>query len=201
MEILPQLLINALISGSIYALASSGLAIVYGLLRILNFAHGHLMMMGAYLFYLFHVQQEQNLALSAVLTIAATVVISILAMRVFVMPFLRLSFFLVFVTTLALSTMLESVVSMIFGVNVKSLSIGYQTQSYEIYGIYITPIQIIIIASAIVLLSLLGFVIHCTSFGRKVRALSEYKYAAQSLGISSNRTNYIIFVVGTLLES
>jgi len=51
MEILPQLLVNALISGSIYALAGAGLAITYGLLKILNFAHGHLMMLGAYFFY------------------------------------------------------------------------------------------------------------------------------------------------------
>ena len=48
LDILPQLLLNALITGSIYALASSGLALTYGLLRILNFAHGHLMMLGAY---------------------------------------------------------------------------------------------------------------------------------------------------------
>ena len=51
MEILPQLLVNALIAGSIYALASSGLSLTYGLLRILNFAHGHFMMVGAYVFY------------------------------------------------------------------------------------------------------------------------------------------------------
>ncbi len=201
MDILPQLLVNALISGSIYALASSGLAIVYGLLRILNFAHGHLMMVGAYLFFFAHVQSGLNLFLSSIVTIVLTIVVAFASLKIFVLPFTRFSFFLVFVTTLALSTIFESAISMIFGVNVKSLSIGYELTSYEVFGIYITPVQILIIASALVLLGLLGFVIHCTSFGRRVRALSECQHGAQALGVGVDRTNYFIFTAGALFAA
>ena len=201
MEILPQLLVNSLIAGSIYALASSGLSLTYGLLKILNFAHGHIMMVGVYTFYLFSVMLGFGLLGSAGLTILVTIVLSFLFLKVFILPFSRLSFILTLVTTLALSNILEAGVSMGFGVNVKSLSPGTAAQSIEWNGIYITPIQILIIGSAIVLLSILAFVIHSSSFGRKIRALSEEPHGAESLGISKNKTSFLVFTIGTLLAA
>jgi len=200
-EILPQLLVNALIAGSIYALASSGLSLTYGLLRILNFAHGHLMMVGAYCFYFASVEQEWSILEAALFTAALTSVLACLSLKVFVLPFARFSFILTFITTLALSTILESSVSMIFGVNVKSLSPGTSAQSIEFYGIYITPIQILIILSAVILLGLLGILIHHTSLGRKVRALSEHPQAAQTLGINRTLASYGVFILGMLLAA
>ena len=201
MDILPQLLLNALISGSIYALASSGLSLAFGILRILNFAHGHLMMAGAYAFYYAHVMCGHDLFYSVLFTAGATVILAAVSLQVFVLPFLRFSIFLPFVTTLALSTMLESSVSMLFGVNVRSLTVGLEVQSMEFFGMYITPIQIVIIASAIALLSLVALVIHNTSVGRKIRALAEHDAAAQSLGVSARAVSFGVFIVGTLLAT
>ena len=201
MDILPQLLVNSLIAGSIYALASSGLSLTYGLLRILNFAHGHIMMVGAYLFYWASTELGLGLAASGVVTAIGTILVAVLTLNVFVMPFTRFSFFLAFVTTLAFSIMLESVVSMVFGVNVKSLTTGVDISSYEIYGIFITPIQIVIIVSAIVLLSGLAFVIHSTSIGRRIRAVSEFRSGAEALGISTKKISYVVFIVGCLLAA
>ncbi len=201
MEILPQLLVNALISGSIYALASSGLAITYGLLKILNFAHGHLMMLGAYLFYFASISVGMNIPLAGVFTILATALLAAVTLFIFVEPFIRFSVFLVFVTTLALSTILESSVSMIFGVNVKSLSQGYSALSIEFWGIYITPTQILIIMSAILLLGVLAFIVHSTSVGRRIRALSEHPFGAQVLGVNRTKINLAAFVFATLLAA
>ncbi|MBN8549179.1 MAG: branched-chain amino acid ABC transporter permease [Deltaproteobacteria bacterium] len=201
MDILPQLLVNALIAGSIYALASSGLSLTYGLLRILNFAHGHIMMVGAYLFYWASAELGFGLFGSAIITILGTIVLGCLTLNVFVMPFSRFSFFLAFVTTLSLSIMLESIISMLFGVNVKSLTTGIDISSYEIAGIYITPIQIVIIISALVLLSILAFVIHSTSLGRRIRAVSEFRSGAEGMGISTTKVSYLVFIVGCLLAA
>jgi branched-chain amino acid transport system permease protein len=201
MEILPQLLINSLIAGSIYALASSGLSISYGLLRILNFAHGHLMMVGVYFFYFASAQMGWSLPVSALATVLFSIILAILTLRVFILPFHKYSFILALVTTLALSTMLESVISMIFGVNVKSLSTGSSISSIEIGSIYITPIQILIIASALVLLSGIAFVIHSTPIGRKIRALSQDSHAAESLGISKKTVSTCVFIVAVFLAS
>ena len=194
-------MVNAIIAGSIYALASAGLALAYGLLRILNFAHGHLMMVGAYVFYLFSVEQGWGFAPSALATAMVSVALAVIVLKVFVLPFSRFSFILTLITTLALSTILESLVSMIFGVNVKSLTPGTAANSFEIYGVYITPIQILIIVSAALLLSLLGVFIHKTPWGRKVRALSQHAEAAEGLGVNVGLVSYLVFILGTLLAA
>lgn len=201
MDILPQLLLNALIAGSIYALTSSGLSLVYGLMKILNFSHGHMMMLGAYLLFCALNIIEINLSFGLVFVVCLTFIISYVSLHIFILPFLRYSFAVTLVTTLALSTILESSVSMIFGVNVKSLNTDFSIVSYEFFGMYITPIQIIIIASAIIVLFLLAFVIHGTPLGRKIRALSENSYAGESIGISKQSVIYIVYILGTMLAA
>lgn len=200
MEIFPQLFTNSLISGSIYALASVGLALAFGLLRILNFAHGHLLMLGAYTFFLFSSHLEMGIFAAGVLTLLASILFSVLILKIFILPFISYSSELPLITTLALATILESSVAMIFGVQVKSLSTGESFQSFEIWGIYITPVQIIIICSALTLLLFTAFIIHCTSFGRKIRALSESSLAAEAIAINSSRLIFIVFCCATILS-
>lgn len=201
MDILPQLLINALISGSLYALMSAGLSLTYGLLRILNFAHGHMMMFGAYLLYYFLVSQEYSFWIALLFTMVSMTGFSMLVFNLFVRPFSKYELILTLVTTIALSHILEAIISMWFGVNVKSYPSTFGFDSYEYYGIFITKTQIIIIGSALIFLSLIAFIIQSTSYGRTIRALSENPYAAQSLGISRKNITYAIFTVGILLAA
>lgn len=201
MDILPQLLVNALIAGSIYALASAGLSLTYGLLRILNFSHGHMMMLGAYIFYFLSVDMEQGLSLAGVGTVLFSVLLSMLVMQIFILPFSKYSLTLTLVSTLALSNMMESIVSMVFGVNVKSMSAGSAAQSMEIGGVYITGLQILIIASALIILCSLAWLIHNTSYGRKIRALSEHPQSAEAIGISQTKVSYAVFAVSVVLAA
>jgi len=159
------------------------------------------MMLGAYLFYMFHVEAGLGLLTSGVLTSLLCVVVSIVTLDLFVLPFLRYSFILVIVTTLALSNILESLVSIAFGVNVKSLYTGEILESIQIGSVFITPIQIIIIISAIIILSFFAYIVHSTPVGRRIRALSENVHAAQSLGVSRRKTSYMVFTVAVLLAS
>lgn len=201
MDILPQLLVNSLIAGSIYALASSGLSLTYGMLRILNFAHGHLMMAGAYTFYFWHVEQGWGLPGAALLSAVSVLLLGVFCLKVFILPFTAYSYALSFVTTLALGTVLESAVSIFFGVNVKSLTVGMDISSIKIAGVYITPTQILIVSSAAGLLSLLAFLIHFTPLGRMIRGLSEHTHAAESIGISKSITRNAVFLTATLLAA
>jgi branched-chain amino acid transport system permease protein len=199
-EILPQLLVNGLIAGSIYALVSAGLALSYGLLRILNFAHGHLMMTGAYAFYFFNVEKELSIAASALGTLIVALILGTLSLAIFVKPFIRFSYHIPLVTTLALSAILEAAVSLIFGVNVKSIPSG-MGESIEIKGVYITPTQIVIVVSAIVLLSILAFLVHGTSVGRRVRAIRENPHAATAVGICDWKVNFSVFALAIALAA
>ena len=197
-SLFPQLIVNSLITGSLYALIAIGLSLNYGLLRVLNFAHGHMMMVGAYGYYYFSQQQELGLVTSAMGTLGVAMVLAAVTLVVFIRPFLRYSTQLTLVTTLALGTMLESIVSLLFGVNVKSI-MGYGGESLEIGSVFVTPIQIGIIISSLVVLSLVAFLIHGTSLGRAVRAVRESPTAAQSLGISQRMVTGGVFLLATVL--
>ncbi len=201
MEILPQLLVNALIAGSIYAIASAGLSLTYGILGILNFAHGHMMMAGAYAFYWLRVDLETSVFTASVGTVAIMWLLSSISFRLFVQPFSRYSTLLPFVTTLALSNILEAAVAMLFGVNVKSIPIETYSSSFEYADVFITPIQILIIVSTLLLLLTLAFVIHYTPLGRRMRAVSEHDPAAQGLGISGGRLVRTVFVVSGIFAA
>lgn len=201
MDILPQLLVNALIQGSIYALASAGLSLSYGTLKILNFAHGHLLMLGAYIFYFFVVSYEQPIWVSGIACALFMLLMAVFTLNFFILPFIRYSFILVFVTTLAFSTILESVVAMLFGVEVKTLTTQIDYSTHEFYGVFITDIQILIIVSAAVLLGLVALVIHATPFGRTIRSLSEFSQGAEALGIDQKRNVSLVFIVSVLLAS
>lgn len=98
LSILPQLLVNSLITGSIYALASAGLALTYGLLRILNFAHGHIMMVGAYSFLLFFAQLELGFLPSVLCSTLCMAILGAVILRVFILPFMKASPLLPFIT-------------------------------------------------------------------------------------------------------
>lgn len=201
MEILPQLLVNALIAGSIYAVASSGLALTYGLLKVLNFAHGHLMMLGAYIFYFAHIEKNLDFVSALAFTSIVMAIVGALSLVLFVTPFQKLNSLLTLVTTLSLATILESLVSIVFGVNVKSLTTTIDVKSHEIYGIYITSVQAVIIVVALSILTGLAVLIHVTSFGRQVRALSESREAGEAIGINGRKIYCIIFLLGSLLAA
>jgi len=199
LSIVPQLLVNSLISGSIYALVSAGLALTYSLLRILNFAHGHIMMVGAYAFLFFFVQLELGFPLSILCSTVVMALLGMLTLAIFILPFMRASALLPFITTIALGTILESIVSIFFGVNVRSLPSPESSESIEMLGIYITPLQIFIVLSALTILASLAFLVHQTSVGRKLRAIAENRAAADGLGIPSTSLIYGVCILATIL--
>lgn len=200
LALLPQLIANGIISGSLYALVSVGLTLNYGVLKILNFAHGHLMMVGAYLFYLFYVQYGVGIGISSVASVGCAVGIGAIVLKLFVQPFTRFSYQLPIVTTLALSIILEAIISLAFGVNVKSLSTSF-SESEEFLGVFITPFQIGIVFTAILVFIFVGILVHSTPMGRVLRAVREHRQAAESLGISEKRVTLGVFVLATLLAT
>lgn len=233
LEILPQLVVNTLITGSIYALASSGLALTYGTLRVLNFSHGQLMMSGAYLFLVLtaapdHLISEHltgfglGLWAGAIMTAAACFLLAFVSWRVFVAPFQRYSGYLPLITTICLGTILESIVAIVCGVNVQALNVdsfeSYRIIVYrwgisvdqaavvldparQLFELYITPTQIIIIGSALLLLLGLAIVVHRSSFGRIMRAVAEHPDSASALGVPGRYVIYITFCISVLLAA
>ena len=157
------------------------------------------MMVGAYTFLFFRAEREMGILPAAAASAACTILLGIFTLAIFIRPFLRSSSLLPLITTIALGTILESVVSMAFGVNVRSLPTESSGESIEWHGIFITQIQLLIMGSSLAIFGVLGFSIHLTSLGRRIRALAENPTAAESLGVSRSIMTYGVFTLSMLL--
>lgn len=198
MSLTAQLLFNSLVTASIYAFAGVGLALTYGLLRVFNFAHGHMMMLGAYLFFLLNYQLKAGFLGSVAGTLLLAIPLTFLFERFFIRPFLRFSPLVVFIATLTLGIAVEALVSLYFGVDVKSLGTEIGFESIELYGVFVTPVQLVILATALILLPLLALVVHSTPFGRRLRAVAHDAWAAESLNIPHSLLLFSALVLSTM---
>ncbi|MCG3769685.1 MAG: High-affinity branched-chain amino acid transport system permease protein LivH [Nitrosomonadaceae bacterium] len=192
-DIIPQLAVNSLIAGSIYALVALGMVLTYQNLKVLNFAHGHLMMLGGYIYLYASVDRGWGTLASLGVTMVVLLGVSFIVLNFFIRPFLSFNPLLVLVTTLALSTIIESLVSMFFGVNVKSLGAFLSSVSIEIGSVYITELQIVIVLLTLALLIVTAWIMHSTSFGRSIRAIAENSAVAESSGIPVARISFSVF--------
>lgn len=204
LAIAPQLLINALIAGSIYALAASGLSLSYGVSRILNFAHGQSMMVGAYLFLfvgevLGMEPSPLTLAIAGVIAIPLAAVVGAGVFLIFIAPFTGRNPLLPFVATVAAGKILENLVAILFGVNVRSISSS--VDSYDLGFGFVTGSQIFTIISAFLILSALALLVNRTGLGRRIRAVQSGAVAASALGIDVRKTLLTVFVISSALAA
>jgi len=199
LAILPQLLMNALISGSILALAAVGLALMYGLLGILNFAHGQLMILGAYLLLFLSQTLSLPLLVAAPLLVFAGIFLAVTILHLTILPFRNRSPLLCLLSTLALSIVIESTLALLFGVNVQTLAVGLTPAIYQFAGVFVTSLQLLIVCSTLLILALVAVIMGYSPFGRAVRALAAHREGAVTLGNNERQTVTIVFALGTLL--
>lgn len=198
MDILPQVIINSLITGSIYALVGSGLALIYSIFRFLNFSHGQLLVVGAYTYYFWNVVCENPPLSAFFFTVACAVILALITFSIFIEPFLKGNPLLPLISTIALAILLEAGISMIFGVNVRSLPTD-NNQSLSILTANITPLQILTIALAVGILILMALIIKRTPVGRKIRAISELSEGVSAVGNDPRFIGVVCYIFSTIL--
>lgn len=204
MSILPQLITNGIIAGAIYALIALGLGLLYGILRFVNLAHGEMAMAGAFLFYFFAIQKGLPWSVSAILAIAGVVVIGLIVERCTFRPLRKANSTTNLVTSLGVSFLLQSIVMMIFGPNIRTYEIGQRvSKSYSIWdgAIHITPNQIAIMVITMVILSSLYIFLKYTRLGKAIRAVADNREVAAILGIHPNKIIMIVFGISSAIAA
>lgn len=199
-SILPQLIINGLIAGSIYALAASGLSLTYYVVKFLNFAQGALIGISAYLFFLFFSMFELNYILSILLSIIFSILVSLL-MNSLVYKQLRKrksTNVVLMISSLALMIFSSSLILAVFGSSTKSILIK-KNATFD-FGLFrVTALQILIIASAVILFLILWLMIKRTKLGKAMRALADNKDVAQVVGINPEKIYSYTFIIAGIL--
>ncbi|MDQ0222195.1 branched-chain amino acid ABC transporter permease [Streptococcus moroccensis] len=194
-----QQLVNGLILGSVYALLALGYTMVYGIIKLINFAHGDIYMMGAFIGYFLINQFQMNFFLALILAMvgaaALGVTIEFLAYR----PLRQSTRIAALITAIGVSFFLEYTMVYFFGANTRAFPQAIKTVSYDLGPISVTNIQLIILGVSLVLMVLLQFIVKKTKMGKAMRAVSVDSDAAQLMGINVNQTISFTFALGSAL--
>ena len=196
-ETLAQAVINGLLIGGIYALVSIGVTLIFGVVKIVNFAQGEFVMIGMYIsFFLatqFGIDPLVSLVVSMPVLFLAGVLIQHFLIRRVLGPNDMPQIFLTF----ALSLLLLNLSLMLFSANYRTVHTSYSDAAWHIGGLYIPVAKLIAFAVAMALSGLLWVFLHTTDLGRAMRAASQNRDVAMLMGINPNRVFAVAF--GTAL--
>jgi branched-chain amino acid transport system permease protein len=196
-----QLLLNSLISGSIYALIALGFAVIYRHCRFFHFAHGGIYASGAYIAYVFYNYLYINPIISFFLSISVAGLLGVCINRLVYYPLRKhKSSNLVFLlASFGVFILLQNLLQLIFGAQILTLRTGPVKEGHHIVGAVITDTQILIIVSTIVLFFLIGFLIQKTKLGKAIRAVADDPIGARVSGINSEKIITVVFAIGSAL--
>ena len=193
-----QLLLNGVVLGSGYALMSTGHTIIFGLMKVSNFAHGEFYMLGAYFAFTFLNMMEIPFFLAIFLTIVCGIMLGYL-LNELVFKYVRDDMTVNGLVTIGLSIFFTNLAQYIWGAQPRSLDNPFKGGSIYLGDAVVTPERLFIIfASAITLLSFFYIIKH-TKLGKAFRATFQQKDAAQLVGIDSENIYLISTILGTVM--
>ena len=200
MDFLTQLFLNSIIAGSIYSLVAIGYTMVYGVLKFINFAHGELAMVGAYITFVLFRLMGFPIILSIPIAILSVAFLGILIEKIAYKPLREAPRLAPLITAIAVSLFLQSAVMLILGARTKTLGVG-TTKGMMFLGAYITPIQIVIIVTSALLMILLHLYLKHAKLGKAMRATADDTTIASIVGIKVDRVISSVFGIGSALAA
>jgi len=193
-------LINGLQLGSIYALVALGYSMVYGIIMLLNFAHGDIIMVGGYIAML-TISSGVNPAFAVLMAILGCILLAVVIEKAAYKPLRSAPRISLLITAIGISMLLQNLAQRIFSANARPFpsSSILPSVSISIFGLKVSIIALVTILVSIVSMLLLTFLVQKTKMGKAMRAVSEDTGAAQLMGINVNNTISFTFAVGAAL--
>lgn len=194
-----QQLVNGLILGSVYALLALGYTMVYGIIKLINFAHGDIYMMGAFIGYFLINSFQMNFFVALIVAMLATAILGVVIEFLAYRPLRHSTRIAVLITAIGVSFLLEYGMVYLVGANTRAFPQAIQTVRYDLGPISLTNVQLMILAISLILMILLQVIVQKTKMGKAMRAVSVDSDAAQLMGINVNRTISFTFALGSAL--
>jgi branched-chain amino acid transport system permease protein len=210
MDILLQQIINGLVLGSMYALVALGYTMVYGIINLINFAHGEVLMVGAMVSWAVLGPLKETfptspgwllMALSFVLACGVTTTLNYSIEKLAYKPLRNAPRLAPLITAIGVSILLQTLVMIIFKPNYKPYPTLLPTEPIFLGEAVITPTQVAILGLTAVSLVLLMWLVHATSLGRAMRATAENPQVASLMGVRPDRVISATFIIGAILAT
>ena len=196
-------LINGISLGSVYAIIALGYTMVYGIAKMLNFAHGDVIMVGAFAAFTVISTMGGNPIVGILVAVVVCTVLGVVIERVAYRPLRGASPLAVLITAIGVSYLLQNVALLIFGSNSRQFTSVIDIPPLKLAGgqLSISSVTIVTIISSIVIMAVLTAFINKTKMGQAMLAVSEDRGAATLMGIDVNRTIAVTFAIGSALAA
>ena len=199
MEFIQQL-VNGISLGSIYALIALGYTMVYGIVKLINFAHGDVFMVGSFVGFYAITFLELSFLPALLLSMAACATLGVLIERIAYKPLRNATRIAALITAIGVSLFIEYGMIYIRGAQIEAYPNDVVPSSnIDIFGVTVKSQSILILGVAILLMILLQIIVHRTKIGKAMRAVSFDADAAKLMGISVNNTISATFAIGSAL--
>ncbi len=199
MEFIQQL-VNGISLGSIYALIALGYTMVYGIVKLINFAHGDVFMVGAFIGFYAITFMELSFFPALLLAMVACAIFGVLIERIAYKPLRNATRIAALITAIGVSLLIENGMIQIRGAQPEAYPNNVlPADSIDIFGVTIKSQSLMILGVSLFLMIVLQFVVHKTKIGRAMRAVSFDADAAKLMGISVNNTISATFAIGSAL--
>jgi branched-chain amino acid transport system permease protein len=192
-----QAIIGGLLMGGVLSLVAIGLSLIFGVMNIINFAHGALLMVGMYISFFAFQFFNFDPFFSIVFSMPLLFLGGLLIQKVVINPVLNAAHINQLLLTLGLMLFIENLAAQIFGLGDRSVMTKYSTSTISLWGASISITRLIASLLALTINYLLYLFLKRTKTGKAIRAASEEKTAAQLVGINVNRINLIAFGIGS----
>ena len=199
MQMLISTIIDGLNLGSVYALVALGYSMVYGIAKMLNFAHGDVIMVGIYSIFVCLNANVLPVPVTMLMCVAVCALLGFVVEKLAYKPLRSSSSLSVLITAIGVSYLLQNVALLIFKSDRKFLQSFIELGSLKLGEIEIPLISFVIWGTTLIIMFALDVFIKKTSMGRAMLAVSEDKGAAQLMGVNVNRTISLAFIIGSAL--
>lgn len=197
MDTFLQVVVNGVMLGALFTIVAIGLTLIFGIVKVINFAHGEFLMAGMYLTYLLTVGWGGHPYLTVVAVAPALFVLGALTQKFLMQPLLsaRDEHVQIF-ATVGLSTAMVNLALLIFGADISNTPSAGLRSAVEVGSVRVLEGQLWILVTAVILVACLHVFLGHTQKGRAIRAVAQNRAAAQLMGINVNRMYILTFGIG-----
>lgn len=192
-----QSLLNGLLIGGVYSLVAIGLTVIFGVMKIINFAHGALMMLGMYATYWIATLLQLNVYVTIVFVLPLLFLVGVLFQKFLISPIMNAPGHNQLFLTLGVMLFLQNMAVFLWTPDFRILKTSYANINYYIGDISISLVHVLAFLMALLFSGLLYIILHKTDLGRAIRAASEEPVGAQLMGINIKRIYWITFGIGS----
>ena len=207
MDTFIQQIINGLVLGSVYALIALGYTMVYGIINLINFAHGEVLMVGALTSWTVVTALQDTmpgwllLLLSVIVAMVVCAVLNFAIEKLAYRPLRRAPRLAPLITAMGVSLLLQTLAMIIWKPNYKSFPILLPSEPYNVFGAVINTTQIVILVVTAIALASLMYLVNMTRLGRAMRATAENPRVAGLMGVRPDTVISATFIIGAALAA